>query len=319
VPHRREVERLQRGALVAGAVTEEGDPDPAGALHLGGQRGAADQRRPTADDAVGAQHALAEVGDVHRAAFAAARPGAPAVDLGHHLPDVDAFGDAVPVAAVGAGDRVPLVQVHAHPGGGRFFPGVEVHETGDVAFGELLVHPVFEGPDGPHRPVGGEQAGFVQCTGRFRGNRSCHGIPPLCGAVRHEPLGAALAGGGWISSPRWAAVASTARTSSTRGPWSVRVTVTVWPAPNSNSRSPSRATVPAGTSLLRGWSSGSGSASATPTVVSAPGAMGASTVRGAVSCGANRTATPRGSCRPVGSSCPGMLDSPVAWGSANAQ
>src|SRR5690606_7340891 len=132
VPHRREVERLQRGALVAGAVTEEGDPDPAGALHLGGQRGAADQRRPTTDDAVGAQHALAEVGDVHRAAFAAARPGAPAVVLGPHLPDVDAFGVPVAVAAVGAGDRVPLVQVPAHAGDRQLLPRLEVHDTADV-------------------------------------------------------------------------------------------------------------------------------------------------------------------------------------------
>ena len=41
---------------------------------LRGQRGADHQRRPAADDAVGAEHALVEIGDVHRAALAAAQP-----------------------------------------------------------------------------------------------------------------------------------------------------------------------------------------------------------------------------------------------------
>jgi len=40
---------------------------------LAASGGAADQRRPAADDAIGAQHALGEVGDVHRAALAAAQ------------------------------------------------------------------------------------------------------------------------------------------------------------------------------------------------------------------------------------------------------
>ena len=77
VPHRRQVHRLQRGALVRGAVAEERDADAAVALELGRQRGAADQRRPAADDAVRAEHALGQVGDVHRAALAATRSRPP--------------------------------------------------------------------------------------------------------------------------------------------------------------------------------------------------------------------------------------------------
>src|ERR1700728_182924 len=99
VPHAGQVHRLERGALVAAAVAEERNADPAGALDLGGKRGPADQRRAAADDAVGAEHALGQVGDVHRAALAVAASGPAAVDLGHHLADIDALGDAVPMTA----------------------------------------------------------------------------------------------------------------------------------------------------------------------------------------------------------------------------
>jgi hypothetical protein len=108
-----QVQRLQRGALVAAAVAEERDADAAVALELGGQRRPADQRRPAADDPVGAEHALGQVRDVHGAALAVAAAGLAAVDLGHHLADVHAPGDAVAVPAVGAGDGVPVVEVAA--------------------------------------------------------------------------------------------------------------------------------------------------------------------------------------------------------------
>src|SRR5213083_517054 len=44
VPHRGQVHRFQRGALVAAAVAEERDADAAVAFELGGQRRPADQR-----------------------------------------------------------------------------------------------------------------------------------------------------------------------------------------------------------------------------------------------------------------------------------
>src|SRR4029077_5027916 len=72
--------------------------------------GPAGEGRPAADDAVGAEHALGQVGDVHRAALAVAAAGLAAVDLGHHLADVHALGDAVAVAAMGAGDGVTAVE-----------------------------------------------------------------------------------------------------------------------------------------------------------------------------------------------------------------
>src|SRR5690606_41438018 len=113
------------------------DGHAAVALVLGGERAAADQRWSAADDAVRAEHALRQVGDVHRAALAATRTGGLAVDLGHHRGHVHALGDAVAVAAVGGGDGVALVEVRAHPGGGRLLARVQVDEPGDLPGGEL--------------------------------------------------------------------------------------------------------------------------------------------------------------------------------------
>src|SRR5205085_11875790 len=100
-------------ALCAGPVAEERHAHPAGALELGGQGRPADQRRAAADDAVGAEHALGQVGDVHGTALAVAAARLAAVDLGHHLADLHALGDAVAVAAVGAGDGVAAVEIAA--------------------------------------------------------------------------------------------------------------------------------------------------------------------------------------------------------------
>ena len=53
-------------------------------LQLGGQRGAGREAHAAADDAVGAEHVLVHVGDVHAAALAAAVAGRLAEQLGHH-------------------------------------------------------------------------------------------------------------------------------------------------------------------------------------------------------------------------------------------
>ncbi len=124
---------------------------------LGGQRGTADQRGPAAHDAVGAHHAVAEVGDVHRAALAAAEAILPAEDLVHHAAHIAALGDAVAVPAMGRGDPVIVVEVHAKADGGRLLAGVEMHESRDVARGELVVHPLLEIANRAHPTIGREQ------------------------------------------------------------------------------------------------------------------------------------------------------------------
>src|SRR5437588_821925 len=100
------VPRLEGGALVGAAVAGERDRDGVAAEGLGGQRGANDQGWPAADDAIGAEHAMVEVGDVHRAALAAAQPSLLGEQFLHHQGRVAAFGDAVAVPAMGAGDVI---------------------------------------------------------------------------------------------------------------------------------------------------------------------------------------------------------------------
>src|SRR5262249_51140719 len=157
VPHRGQVPGLQGRAVVAGAVAEERNAAAAGAVELGGQRRPADQRRPAADDAVGAEHALGQVGDVHRAALAVAAAGLAAVDLGHHLADVDALGDAVAMTAMGAGDGVTVIEVAAYADCGSLLACVQVDESGNLAGGELGVHAFLELADRPHNSVGAQQ------------------------------------------------------------------------------------------------------------------------------------------------------------------
>ena len=167
VPDLGEIVAFQGGALVGCAVADEGDGDAAGLQGLGGQRGAADQRRAAADDAVGAHHALGQVGDMHRAALAAAQTVAPAEDLGHHAVDVAALGDAVAVAPVGAGDVVAVVQVDAHADGGCFLPGVEMDESGNAAFGKLAMHTLLELADRVHGAVALQKLFAIELHSRF--------------------------------------------------------------------------------------------------------------------------------------------------------
>ena len=71
--------------------------------------------------------------------------------------DVAALGDAVAVAAMGAGDGVAVVEMHADADARRLLAGVEMHEARDVAGRELVVDGVLELPDRPHPAVSLEQ------------------------------------------------------------------------------------------------------------------------------------------------------------------
>src|SRR5262249_31747799 len=97
------------------------------------------------------------IGDVHRTALAAAQAAVPGKQLLHHRLDVAALGDAMAMAAMGAGDMVAVGQVHAHADRRRFLAGVEVDEARDVAGGKFLLHPVLEGANGAHVAIGADQ------------------------------------------------------------------------------------------------------------------------------------------------------------------
>ena len=107
-----------------------------------------------ADDAVGAQHALVEIGDVHGAALALAQAVAAAVDLLHHADDVAALGDAMTVAAMRGDDVVVVGELLAHADGDRFLAGVEVREAGDIAGRDLHVQALLELANRLHLAIG---------------------------------------------------------------------------------------------------------------------------------------------------------------------
>lgn len=125
-PERGEVERLVEGALVGGALAEEGHGDGLGARHLRRQRGAAGRRQAGADDAAAAEAVLG-VEQVHVAALAAAQPGDLAEDLRCHAVQRHALGDGEVVRPVRADHGVLVRQVRADAHGHRFLAGRQVH------------------------------------------------------------------------------------------------------------------------------------------------------------------------------------------------
>ena len=113
-------------------IAEENDGDRAGLLRAGRQRRAHRKAEAAANDAVGAQHPDAEIGDVLRAALAPARAGGLAVKLRHHGPERRALGDGVAVAPVSALDIVLSLQTGAHAGGHRLLAHIDVDVAEDL-------------------------------------------------------------------------------------------------------------------------------------------------------------------------------------------
>src|SRR5690349_4678040 len=114
-PGRRYVEAFVKGPGIRCAIAEERDCYTALALHLRREAGAGDDRDAAGDDAVGAEHADAEIGDVHRTAFALAVARLSSVKLGHHAVEIGPLGDAVPVAAMCRDDAIVAAQSAADP------------------------------------------------------------------------------------------------------------------------------------------------------------------------------------------------------------
>src|SRR5260370_39713463 len=114
---------------------------------LGGERGTHHQRRTAADDTVGAEHPLVEIGDVYRAALAATEAALLAEQLLHHAADVAALGDRMAVPAMRAGDVVLGSKVLADADRRGFLAGVEMDKAGDAALGEFLLKPRLEPRD----------------------------------------------------------------------------------------------------------------------------------------------------------------------------
>jgi len=102
------------------------------------------------DNAVGPQDAQVEVGDVHRAALALAVAGGLAQQLGHHQLRITAFGQAMAVTAMGAGDIIVAPQGSAGADGHGFLTDVGVGRAPDSAV-PVLFHGAFvKITDQPH-------------------------------------------------------------------------------------------------------------------------------------------------------------------------
>src|SRR5262249_37527304 len=118
---------------------------------------------------VGAQHAHGKVGDVHGAALALAVAVDPAEQLGHHPPDVGALGDAVAVAAVGAGHAIGDGERRADADGDRLLTHVGRDRAVDLAGEPQLDGALVELADHDHRPQHLHEPGHAERR---------HGITP---------------------------------------------------------------------------------------------------------------------------------------------
>jgi hypothetical protein len=95
----------------------------------------------------------------------------------HHPVDVAALGDAVAVAAMGAGDVVAArARCRQTPAADRLLAGIEVHEAGDAAIGELDMHTLLELADRLHLTVGAQQVVAIDLQHRGR-PLSCRLLP----------------------------------------------------------------------------------------------------------------------------------------------
>jgi len=128
------VEAFEERPAVDRAVAEEaGDDGVMTALEAETLSGADSDRDAARDDAVGAQHADIEIGDVHGAALATAGAGGAAEQLAHHRRGVGPFGDGVAVATMRAGDVVGALDVSADARRDPFLADREVERAGDLA------------------------------------------------------------------------------------------------------------------------------------------------------------------------------------------
>ena len=90
-----------------------------------------------------------------------------AVNLGHHLADVDALGDTMTVAAVRRRDTIRVGEMHHDACGAGFLARIEMHEPGNVAFGEFDVQAFLEFANRPHGPIRFQKFVFAQWEGIF--------------------------------------------------------------------------------------------------------------------------------------------------------
>ena len=175
--HGGEVQRLVEGAVVGGAVAEEGDADIVAAAAPGGEADADGVADAGADDAVGAEQADAAVIEVHGAAAAAADAVGLAEELGHDPAGIGALGQRVAVAAVGGGDPVGRAEVGADADAGGLLADIEVEKAGRLAAAAGGLGDGLEAAEEHHLLEEGEEDfGFGEVARRTKQRRRLQGI-----------------------------------------------------------------------------------------------------------------------------------------------
>ena len=140
-------------ALGNGPVAEKADRHPAISQVLGGKRRSGGDGRAAADDGVGAQVAGSRVGNVHRSAFAPAVPGFFAEQLREHELGRGSLGQAVPVAAMRAGDVIVGPQRGTDADGNRLFADIQVRQARHQSSRIEVIGMLLEQANSEHPPV----------------------------------------------------------------------------------------------------------------------------------------------------------------------
>ena len=157
--HRQPVERgpvepLEERPAVDRAVAEEAGDDRVGfPAQLQRLRRADGDRDAAGHDAVGAQHADGEIGDVHGAALAAAVAARAAEELRHHRAGSAPLAMAWPCPRWFDVSRSSLRRLMQTPGGDRLLADRDMQRPRDLARAVRLERGLLEGPDAHHRAI----------------------------------------------------------------------------------------------------------------------------------------------------------------------
>ena len=127
-------------------------------LQLDGVRGARRDDDVCRDDAVRAEHADLEIGDVHRAALAAAIAAFTPEQLAHHGERVGALREGVAVPAMGREQHVVAGEVGADAGRDPLLADRGVDRPEDELLPQALERQLLEGADAPHEAVVRQEA-----------------------------------------------------------------------------------------------------------------------------------------------------------------
>src|SRR5215211_4497847 len=150
LPEGPHVHHFVEDALAERALAEEADRDLVGTPRLGRERRAGRDAGRSPHDRVCAEIAVLVVGNVHRAALAAAVALLLAEELAEHTVDRRALRQAMAVAAVGARDVVVATERLADAHGDGFLTDVEMSQPWHLRAPVELVDALLEGADPLH-------------------------------------------------------------------------------------------------------------------------------------------------------------------------